>query len=130
MNDSSLILGASGVGRTHVAVLLLQPFIAPGEIGRRRWILNGIVLVALTCALAAIDQGAGLVSGTLAGLSLLVGVVYFVLLALSGQSKQVPAVAVGSPLPGFSAPDENDQVFDLASLEGRPVLLKFFRGHW
>jgi len=40
------------------------------------------------------------------------------------------AVRVGGPILDFSAPDENGEPFALASLRGRPYLLKFFRGHW
>jgi peroxiredoxin len=37
---------------------------------------------------------------------------------------------VGETLRDFSALDENGERFELASTAGRPVLLKFFRGHW
>ena len=53
--------------------------------------------------------------------------------ALRLQSRQQPnrpAVAVGEPMLLFSAPDENGVDFDLSSLNGKPYLLKFFRGHW
>ena len=36
----------------------------------------------------------------------------------------------GAPLPRFKAWDHRGEPFDSASLAGRRVLLKFFRGHW
>ena len=38
--------------------------------------------------------------------------------------------AVGAPILDFEAPDAEGEPFDLATLRGRPFLLKFFRGHW
>jgi cytochrome oxidase Cu insertion factor (SCO1/SenC/PrrC family) len=37
---------------------------------------------------------------------------------------------LGGLAAGFAIPDERGEPFDLASLRGRPYLLKFFRGHW
>ncbi len=48
----------------------------------------------------------------------------------SRQQPNRPAVAVGDPMIPFVAPDEHGNDFDLASLSGKPYLLKFFRGHW
>ena len=45
------------------------------------------------------------------------------------ESSSAPA-SVGTPLPEFSAIDANDAPFRSADLRGRPVLIKFFRGHW
>ncbi len=39
-------------------------------------------------------------------------------------------VAVGDPLRPFTALTPEGDTFDAASLRGRRVLLKFFRGHW
>lgn len=48
----------------------------------------------------------------------------------SAQRPNRPAVAVGEPMATFVARDANGEDFDLASLVGKPYLLKFFRGHW
>lgn len=39
-------------------------------------------------------------------------------------------VAVGDPLRPFTALTPEGDTFDTSSLQGRRVLLKFFRGHW
>jgi len=48
----------------------------------------------------------------------------------AGQSKQIPNVIVGAPLPAFAAPDHEGERFEIESLRGHPVLIKLFRGHW
>ena len=63
-------------------------------------------------------------------LPLAVSSVSVILSSLAIQSSQAPAVAVGQPILEFTAPDENGDIFDSASLHGKPILLKFFRGHW
>jgi peroxiredoxin len=71
------------------------------------------------------------VFGTLAALFGLVGGLLFLgLYAASGQQPLTPAVAPGGPVLDFTATDDAGQPFALASLRGRPFLLKFFRGHW
>ena len=65
-----------------------------------------------------------------AGLALAAGITFLGLRVFSGQDVTEPSVAVGGPIIDFQAPDENGEIFDLASLRGRPFLLKFFRGHW
>ncbi len=77
----------------------------------------------------AISQG-GFFS-TLLGLpAAFVGFVFPALRLQSKQQPNRPAVAVGGKMVGFVAPDEHGNDFDLASLTGKPYLLKFFRGHW
>lgn len=39
-------------------------------------------------------------------------------------------ISVGAPLRAFTAGTPDGDTFDSASLKGRRVLLKFFRGHW
>lgn len=42
----------------------------------------------------------------------------------------VPAVGVADPVIDFTAPAYDGTTFSLAALRGKPVLIKFFRGHW
>ena len=58
------------------------------------------------------------------------GFVFPALRLQSTQQPNRPAVVVGDPMMTFVAPDEEGHDFDLASLTGKPYLLKFFRGHW
>ena len=56
--------------------------------------------------------------------------VFLALTVLGRQLRATPAVAVGQPMTDFTAPDAEGQPFALATLTGRPYLLKLFRGHW
>ena len=80
--------------------------------------------------LVALSRGAGWIGGVPAGLALFAGGMLVVLVAISSQQVAENAVRVGENLRDFSAPDENGARFALASTLGRPLLLKFFRGHW
>jgi len=42
----------------------------------------------------------------------------------------IGAVRVGDRYLDFTAKDSNGNAFTLSSLDGKPVLLKFFRAHW
>ncbi len=125
-----VLLAVLAAALTATTIVLWFRWIQRVALGRRRWIVNGLLAGAIALGLLAFVQGIGTGAGILAGASVLLGGVYFGLLSLAGQSKQAPAVAVGSPLPEFSAPDQDGRPFTLSSLRGRPVLLKFFRGHW
>jgi len=79
---------------------------------------------------AALLRGPGIAGGIAAGAALLGGVSFLALYAASGQAKKVAAVAVGGRILDFIGSDDEGRPFALASLRGRPFLLKFFRGHW
>jgi len=78
----------------------------------------------------ALFQDPGWVGGIPAVLAAIAGTFLTVLVAISAQQVAEDAVAVGEPLRDFSAPDENGERFSLSQTAGRPLLLKFFRGHW
>jgi hypothetical protein len=85
---------------------------------------------AAVLGIASFAAGNGTLGGIAAGFGLGIGGSMLGLRAISRQDDKRPAVAVGGPILDFSAPDENGEPFELASLRGRPFLLKFFRGHW
>jgi cytochrome oxidase Cu insertion factor (SCO1/SenC/PrrC family) len=86
--------------------------------------------VGVVLGIAAFGQGTGVLGGLAAGFAILAGGVFLGLRLQSTQDAREPAVRVGGRILDFSAPDERGEPFDLASLRGRPYLLKFFRGHW
>ena len=86
--------------------------------------------VALVLGLAALLTSPGLVGGIAATVGVATGAIFLGLQTLAGQVDATPAVAVGGPILDFTAPDDQGQPFDTASLRGKPYLLKFFRGHW
>jgi peroxiredoxin len=86
--------------------------------------------LAAALGLGAFVLGTGVLGGVAAVASMLGGLAFVALFSASGQRRLPPAVAVGDPIIDFTARDDDDRPFDLASLRGRPFLLKFFRGHW
>jgi len=86
--------------------------------------------VAALLGIGALVVGTGVLGGIAASVAIVGGLALPALYAGSGQARVTPAVAVGRPVLVFSVPDDEGRPFDLASLRGRPFLLKFFRGHW
>jgi hypothetical protein len=94
---------------------------------------SGFILVWATSALLgviALAQGTGWIGGIPAGLAVALGSFLLFTVLVSPQQVAPDAIAVGEALRDFNALDENGERFELASTAGRPVLLKFFRGHW
>lgn len=78
----------------------------------------------------ALTEGAGWIGGIPATLAVLAGTLFSGLVLVSPQKVADHVIRVGESLREFTAPDENGDDFAIASLSGKPVLLKFFRGHW
>jgi len=100
----------------------------------RAYVVANVIGVA--CGIAAPFAGTGgpstvhaiaSVGGVVAALG---GLGFLALLSASGQGPNQPAVRVGGRLLDFDATDDEGRAFELASLRGHAVLLKFFRGHW
>ena len=127
---SGLLLACLAAAATAALWVMWQRAIKRVDMDGQGRVLNGIAFVALALGIAAFTQGPGIVGGVIAGASALAGSFFLILGALAPQSRQQSAVAVGAPLPDFTAPDENGKPFSIESLHGRPVLIKFFRGHW
>ena len=85
---------------------------------------------AAVLGIVSFAVGNGSFGGVAAGFGIGIGGFMAATRAISRQSEKQPAVAVGSPIIDFTAPDENGESFELAGMRGRPFLLKFFRGHW
>jgi hypothetical protein len=98
--------------------------------GERRPLVLLVVLAGLGLGVLAFARGPGVVGGIAAGLAVALAGLFLLFQVLGQQSRRVPAVAVGRPMLDFTAPDAEGNPFRLASLHGRPYLLKFFRGHW
>ena len=51
-------------------------------------------------------------------------------MTISRQEVATTGIQVGQTMPHFKALDRNGEWFDSVNLDGRPTLIKFFRGHW
>jgi hypothetical protein len=81
-------------------------------------------------ALAALARGPGWLAGLTAVATLALAALFLFLTTASRLPPAPGTVAVGEPAPLFTADDADGRPFALAGLRGRPLLLKFFRGHW
>ena len=50
--------------------------------------------------------------------------------SISKQEVATTGIQVGQTIPQFAALNRHGERFDSASLSGKPILMKFFRGHW
>jgi hypothetical protein len=95
---------------------------------------RGAFVVAMAAGallgVAALARGVGWIGGVPAGFAAFTGSFFLVLFAISRQKGGSGRFQPGAPLPEFSAPDDRGETFAVSSDSGRPLLLKFFRGHW
>ena len=91
---------------------------------------QAVMVLGIVLAVMAFWRGVGLVGGTAAILALLAGGMFLFFTLTSRVPKKVPSVAVDQPAPNFTTMDADGSHFTLSSLNGTPVLLKFFRGGW
>ncbi len=88
-----------------------------------------LALGGLACLVASFSsQPAALLTFELSGFSL--ALLFLCLDRIAPMPRQSPNIAVGSPALAFSARAAKGGIFDLEIPPGRPILLKFFRGHW
>jgi hypothetical protein len=87
-------------------------------------------LAAAALGVGAFVAGTRWFGGVAAALAILIGSFFPFTVAISRQEVAANSIRVGDSIPVFSALDENGEVFESKTLAGKPVLIKFFRGHW
>lgn len=85
---------------------------------------------ALLCATPFVAGGGGVFLQVLCGIAIAVAVLFMGLDRIAALPSPVPNAVIGEVVPDFTTLDSEGESFTLSSLRGRPVLLKFFRGHW
>jgi hypothetical protein len=86
--------------------------------------------LAIVLGIAAFAFGGSATGRIFAAVAIGGGLVFLALQTQSRQARLQPAVAVGQRIIDFTLPDHEGRPFHLATLRGKPFLLKFFRGHW
>jgi peroxiredoxin len=89
-----------------------------------------IWLAGLASGIAAFMMGIHLLVIVPLSLAVVAFLFFFLIVFTSRLPAIQPAVEVGSKFIDFTTLDSDGKPFTLSSLEGRPILLKFFRGHW
>jgi hypothetical protein len=127
---SPAVVGFLALALALLAGVLWLGAIRAVRVAERRPLVLALVAAGAGLGALALLRDPGLAGGVAAGLALALGLLFFALQLLGRQVRAAPAVAVGRPILDFTAPDAEGRPFALASLRGRPYLLKFFRGHW
>jgi hypothetical protein len=125
-----LILACVAFALMASGIAIWMRLIARVEIDEGRRLPSRLIVSGLVLACVSIALGPGTAGMVLAVLTAVVGAVAVLLRTMMPQSTQPAAVAVGGPLLDFTALDDAGNPFEIASLKGRPILMKFFRGHW
>lgn len=127
---SGLLLGSIAfllvVGSMALWFKLIQSVRIPKD--RRGFVASWLLAAGL--GIFALTAEPGWVGGVLASVAVLAGLLFTVLYFISAQRTAENVIRVGERLRDFVAIDETGSDFALASTAGKPVLLKFFRGHW
>lgn len=86
--------------------------------------------VGALLAATALILGSGFLTVVPAVIALVGGLFLCFTVSISAQAVAANAVREGEEFRAFTALDDAGATFELASTAGKPVLLKFFRGHW
>lgn len=123
-------LGFASAATAGITMALWMRRVQAVDIPRVRVAWHVSMGLALGLGLAAFGLGTSFFGGAAAVFGAFLGGLFLVLRMQSGQAATRPAVELGGPILDFVAPDDEGKPFELATLRGRPFLLKFFRGHW
>ena len=93
---SGLLLAGLAAAAVAMLVVLWLRAIERVEVQERLWALNATVALAIALAIGAFTQEPGVFGGVLAGASILLCLAFAGLGFLAPQSKQAPALALGS----------------------------------
>jgi len=88
------------------------------------------MLTGFGLSLSSFFFNPGWIGGTLSVLALLPSSFFIYTWSISGQQGGAGKLQSGTALLAFTGIDDQGNLFDSRTLDGQPVLLKFFRGHW
>lgn len=88
------------------------------------------MLAGIGLGVASLWQSPGVMSAVLAVLAIACGGMFVLTWAISPQKGGPGKLTPGTRLIPFTSTDHLGNRFDSQILAGKPVLLKFFRGHW
>ncbi|MCP4750732.1 MAG: hypothetical protein GY866_07560 [Proteobacteria bacterium] len=122
-----------GIGAALTVVVAMVVWfrkVKAGRLSKVRFHYFSVMVAGAGLGVYAIVAGAGWMGMVPAVFAVAMGLVFPALRLGSAQGDIKPAIVVGDKIIDFTALDAAGRDFDLASLRGRPFLLKFFRGHW
>jgi hypothetical protein len=125
---TTLGFAAFGVAALTMVVWFRQ--INQVDIPENRTVFAIFFLSAVALAISAFVMRTRWFGAIPALLAIVIGGFFPFSMTISSQEVATTGIQVGQTMPQFKALDRKGEWFDSASLDGKPVLIKFFRGHW
>jgi hypothetical protein len=100
------------------------------DIPENRIVFAALFLTALVLAISAFVKRTRWFGAIPALLAIVIGGFFPFSMTISRQEVATTGIQVGQTMPEFKALNRKGEWFDSASLDGKPTLIKFFRGHW
>ena len=123
-------LGFAAFGVAALTMIAWFRQINQVDIPENRIVFVLFFLVALALAVSAFVMRTRWFGAIPALLAVVIGGFFPFSMTISRQEVATTGIQVGQTIPHFRALNRSGEWFDSASLEGKPVLIKFFRGHW
>jgi len=106
------------------------PRIKAHTVPRKPRVWQAAMIGGVGLALSAFVMGPGLGGGVAAAAAIIAAAFFLFSSFNSRMPAVVPKVKLGGRYADFSTSDLDAKPFRLSALEGKPFLLKFYRGHW
>ena len=125
----SVIITGVGLAIIVISWMWYLALIPAERVPARPYLHAALMVVGMgLCAIGAAELAIGpLIMGASGWL---LGGFFLYLLSVAALPDGELTVAIGDPLPAFTAADHRGQVIASSDWHGERVLLKFFRGHW
>ncbi len=123
-------LGFVGLGIALISVFLWNRQIQQVAIPENRTAFVIAFVVAALVGASAFVMRTRWFGAIPALMAIAIGAFLTFTVSISRQEVATTGIQVGQTIPHFTAIDRHGEPFDSASLAGKPVLVKFFRGHW
>ena len=123
-------LGFAALGLAVITTALWFRQIEQVTLPENRALFVASWLTALAMAVGAFVARTRWFGAIPALLAIIMGSFFPFSVAISRQEVATTGIQIGQTIPHFKALNQHGELFDSASLDGKPVLMKFFRGHW
>ena len=91
---------------------------------------HAIMVLGSLLGIAGVALHPGVASALLTAVGLSGSVFWFYLFLQAALPDGEPSFSIGDPLPAFEALDGRGETVSSETLQGKRLLLKFFRGYW
>ena len=124
------LLGFVGLGIAVLGVIIWFRQVNLVAIPGDRTLFVAAFVLAGVLGVSSFIVGTRWFGGIAAVLAIIVGSFMPFTIAISPQQVADNPIKVGDIIPQFAALNDAGDRFNSSELAGRPVLIKFFRGHW